>query len=285
MKIGELEEHFALELEPLYDQDEAKALFGLAAEHVFNLTPIKLKMMRDIDTDFVHLQKILSILNDLMIGKPIQHILGEAHFYGSFFKVNQNVLIPRPETEELVDWIINDCKTKPKAELSIFDVGTGSGCIPISLKKYLTGATVTTLDVSSEAIAVAKENAQIMDTNVDFILADIAAFSSENRFDIIVSNPPYIRYLEQVEMHKNVLLHEPHLALFVSDGDPLIFYKVIADFAKTNLKPSGNVYFEINEYLGKETREMLEEKGFNDIVLKQDMQGKDRMLKATIKNI
>ncbi|MCX3265357.1 peptide chain release factor N(5)-glutamine methyltransferase [Pedobacter agri] len=284
MKIGELEEHFALELEPLYDQDEAKALFGLAAEHVFNLTPVKLKMMRDIDTDFVHLQKILSILNDLMIGKPIQHILGEAHFYGSVFKVNQNVLIPRPETEELVDWIIADCKTKPKAELSIFDVGTGSGCIPISLKKYLPGATVSTLDISSEAIAVAKENAQIMDVHINFIVADIAAFSSEDKFDVIVSNPPYIRYLEKDKMHKNVLLHEPHLALFVSDDDPLIFYKVIADFAKTNLKPSGNLYFEINEYLGKETTQMLEEKGFTDIVLRRDMQGKDRMLKATLTN-
>jgi len=284
MKIGELEEHFALELEPLYDQDEAKALFGLAAEHVFNLTPVKLKMMRDIDTDFVHLQKILSILNDLMIGKPVQHILGEAHFYGSVFKVNQNVLIPRPETEELVDWIIADCKTKTKAELSIFDVGTGSGCIPISLKKYLPGATVSTLDISSEAIAVAKENAQIMDVHINFIVADIAAFSSEDKFDVIVSNPPYIRNLEKDEMHKNVLLHEPHLALFVSDDDPLIFYKVIADFAKTNLKPSGNLYFEINEYLGKETTQMLEEKGFTDIVLRRDMQGKDRMLKATLTN-
>ena len=282
MKIGELNEHFALELEQLYDRDEAKALFALAAEHVFNLPILKLRMMDDLDTDFIHLQKLLSILNDLMIGKPIQHILEQAYFYGSVFKVNQHVLIPRPETEELVDWIISDCKLTPKKELSLLDIGTGSGCIPISLKKHLPKSEISTLDISSEAIEIAKENAETIGVQIQFINADINEYQTEDKFDVIVSNPPYIRDLEKKEMHSNVLSHEPHLALFVSDENPLIFYQVIADFARTNLKKGGLLYFEINEHLGKEMVQMLTDKRFENIELRQDMQGKNRMIKAKI---
>lgn len=280
MKIAELKEHFALELEQLYDRDEAKALFSLAAEHVLNLSPIKLRMMDDLDTDFIHLQKLLSILNNLMIGKPIQHILEEAHFYGLVFKVNQHVLIPRPETEELVDWIISDSKLNQQQELAILDVGTGSGCIPISLKKQLPKSLVSTLDISSEAIDVAKENAENIGVKINFINVDIYEYRTKDKFDVIVSNPPYIRDLEKEEMHSNVLSHEPHLALFVTDENPLIFYQVIADFAKSNLKNNGRLYFEINEYLGKEMVQTLVDKGFKNIELRQDMQGKDRMIKA-----
>ena len=282
MKIGELEEHFALELEQLYDKDEAKALFALAAEQVFDLPILKLRMIDGLDTDFIHLQKLLSILNDLMIGKPIQHILEEAYFYGSVFKVNQHVLIPRPETEELVDWIISDSKLNLQNELAILDIGTGSGCIPISLKKYLPKSIISTLDISSEAIKVAKENAEAIGVQIQFINTDVNEYQTEDKFDVIVSNPPYIRDLEKKEMHQNVLSYEPHLALFVTDENPLIFYRVIADFAKSNLKNNGQLYFEINEYLGKEMVEMLVEKGFKNIELKQDMQGKDRMIKAKI---
>ncbi|RBQ07730.1 peptide chain release factor N(5)-glutamine methyltransferase [Pedobacter miscanthi] len=283
MNIGALEEHYKLELVPLYDREEAKSLFSLAAEQVLLLSPNKLMMQKDTEISFINEQKLLSILNDLQIGKPIQHILEEAHFYGLVFKVNEHVLIPRPETEELVDWIISVCSSQLTAkEFKILDIGTGSGCIPITLKKHLPNAGLSTLDVSSEAIAVAKQNAQRIGAEIDFITADVLTFQSKEKFDVIVSNPPYIRDLEKKEMHDNVLLHEPHLALFVNDDNPLIFYKAIADFAKTNLKSNGHLFFEINEYLGKETVEMLKDKEFIDIELRKDMQGKDRMIKAGI---
>jgi len=284
MKIGELAAHYELELEPLYDSNEAKALFSIAAEQVLALSSAKLIMQKDIDISFINMQKLLSILNDLQIGKPIQHILEEAHFYGAVFKVNEQVLIPRPETEELVDWIISDNSSQFSVntdhKISILDIGTGSGCIPITLKKHLSKAEVSTLDVSANAIAVAKENAEQINVRIKFIEADILTFKSEEKFDIIVSNPPYIRDLEKADMHNNVLVYEPHLALFVRDENPLVFYKAIADFARTNLKPNGQLYLEINEYLGNETIEMLAAKGFIDIELRKDMQGKDRMIKA-----
>jgi release factor glutamine methyltransferase len=286
MKIGELEAHYELELGPLYESTEAKALFSIAAEQVLALSPNKLRMQKDTDISFINMQKLLSILNDLQIGKPIQHILEEAHFYGLVFKVNENVLIPRPETEELVDWIISDYNAQFSVnsigKISILDIGTGSGCIPITLKKHLPNVEVSTLDVSADAIVVARQNALQIGVEINFIEADILTFKSQEKFDIIVSNPPYIRDLEKTDMHNNVLVHEPHIALFVSDENPLVFYKAIADFAKTNLNSSGQLYFEINEYLGSEMVEMLKNKGFINIELRQDMQGKDRMVKATI---
>lgn len=281
MKLGELEEHFKEELSQQYDGDEARAIFSLAAEHVLKFSPGKLRMMGDSVMDFVHLQKMLSILNDLIIGKPIQYILGEAHFYGLVFIVNENVLIPRPETEELVDWIISDLKLKPTDSIKIFDIGTGSGCIPITLKKHLSKASVSSLDVSTDALEVAQKNAVQLNTPLSFIHADVLKYSSEEKYDVIVSNPPYIRDLEKAGMHSNVLDYEPQLALFVDDNNPLIFYNAIADFAKTNLKPTGNLYLEINEFLSSETMEMLSAKGFTSIDLRKDMQFKNRMIKAS----
>ncbi len=283
MKTGELEAIYQLELETLYGAEEAKALFSLAAEHVLALSPTRLRMERDTDVTFIHEQQLLSILNDLQLGKPIQYILSEAHFYGLVFKVNEHVLIPRPETEELVDWIIADNNLQfAVSDIKILDIGTGSGCIPVTLKKHLPQAQVSTLDVSAEAIAVARQNAMQNGVEVDFIEADILSFKSELKFDVIVSNPPYIRLLEQAEMHENVLANEPHLALFVSDEDPLIFYKAIANFAQTNLNPGGRLYFEINEYLGEETVDMLDDKGFKNIELRKDMQGKNRMVRCDL---
>ncbi|MNI41350.1 Release factor glutamine methyltransferase [compost metagenome] len=279
MKIGELETHFRFELEALYDTEEASALFRLAAAHVLGLPFTQPRMLRDTAIDLTNKQQLLSMLSDLKLGKPVQHVLGEAHFYGLVFKVNGNVLIPRPETEELVEWIISDSNSQfTVGNLKILDIGTGSGCIPVTLKKHLPQAEVSALDVSEEALAVAKLNATQIGVEVDFVQADILNFSSELKFDVIVSNPPYIRYLEKAEMHDNVLEHEPHLALFVSNEDPLIFYKAIASFALTNLNPNGKLYFEINEYLGQETVDMLLDKGFENIELRKDMQGKDRMI-------
>jgi len=282
MKIEELKEDFIIELDPLYDVDETKNLFGLALEHVLEIHYNKIRLLGDLDLSYLQVQKLLTVLNDLKIGRPIQHILGEAHFYGSVFKVNENVLIPRPETEELVDWIINENLPDVSVQKTLLDVGTGSGCIPIILKKHLPNFDVSSMDISRKAIEIAVQNAKAIGVEIDFIEADILCYQSEQKFDVIVSNPPYIRALEKVEMHANVLKHEPHLALFVAHDDPLVFYNAIAAFAKTNLKAKGQLYFEINEYLGKETVELLKAKGFNDIVLRKDMQGKDRMIKAMV---
>nr|WP_199156343.1 peptide chain release factor N(5)-glutamine methyltransferase [Pedobacter sp. ASV2] len=282
MKIKELEDKYISDLKNVYDLDEAKALFSLSAEHILNLSPIKLRVQQAVSLLYDDYQKLLSILEELKSGKPIQHIIGEAHFYGSVFKVNENVLIPRPETEELVDWIIAEIQKTGIQKLDILDIGTGSGCIPISIKKYLPESSITTIDVSAKAIAQAKENAIILEQKINFIEADILTYKSNEKYDVIVSNPPYIRILEQRDMHKNVLTFEPHLALFVSDENPLIFYNVIADFALSNLTENGQLFFEINEYLGTETIEMLKNKGFNDVELRKDMQGKDRMVKAKI---
>ena len=282
MKIGALAAHYKTELELMYGGEEAEALFSLSAEHVLGLSPVKLRMAKDSTLRFVEQQKLLSILNDLKIGKPIQHIIGLAHFYGSVFEVNKHVLIPRPETEELVDWIIRDHAGISRPDIHILDIGTGSGCIPVSLKKYLPDAVVTSIDISPEAIAVAARNAEAIGVHVTFVMADACNYHTEQKFDIIVSNPPYIRELEKSEMHANVLMHEPHLALFVTDESPLVFYEAIAELGKNNLQHNGALYFEINEYLTKEMVNMLNDKGFNNIELKKDMQGKDRMIRAKL---
>ncbi len=209
--------------------------------------------------------------------------------------MNESVLIPRPETEELVEWVIqkveslklkvkgSESKTlhAPRPTLNILDIGTGSGCIAISLKKNLPDADITALDISSEALAIAQKNAVLNDVEVSFIEQDILTSHISHLtspYSILVSNPPYITQTEKAQMHENVLANEPHLALFVSNEKPLIFYEVIADFAINNLKEKGLLFFEINEYLGKETVNMLLVKGFNSIELKKDMQGKDRMI-------
>ncbi|WP_443947251.1 peptide chain release factor N(5)-glutamine methyltransferase [Pedobacter sp. AW1-32] len=276
MKLGELEKHFVLELRHLYDDSEAQELFSLAAEHVLEVSTTKLRMLKPVFLPLDQLNALRNILNELKNGRPIQHILGEAHFYGLVFKVSKNVLIPRPETEELIYWITETYVGK--TNLKILDIGSGTGCIPIVLNKNLQDSEVLSIDVSPEAILIAQENAEKLHAKVDFQLADIFKFDSERKFDIIVSNPPYIRDLEKRDMHTNVLEHEPHLALFVSDDDPLVFYRAIADLAKTNLCENGKLFFEINSYLGVEMIEMLKAKGFKNIELRKDMQGNDRML-------
>lgn len=282
MKLRELEEYYQLELAPVYHAEEGAALFGLAAEQVLGLSPLKLRMEKDNALSDINLQKMLTILNELKMHKPIQHILGQAHFYGAVYKVTEDVLIPRPETEELVDWVVNDYS--PHKELSILDIGTGSGCIPISLKRHLPAAKVGSIDISEKALIVARENAHTLNASIEFIHADILKYDTEEKFDIITSNPPYIRNLEKKAMHQNVLDHEPHTALFVPDENPLLFYKSIADFAKKTLNNAGVVYFEINEYLGQETIDMLMKRGFSCVELRKDMQGKDRMIKASLQD-
>ena len=229
-------------------------------------------------------QKWNAILAQLQQEKPIQYITGEAWFYGLQFEVNENTLIPRPETEELVEWIIESQKSKTQSQkLEILDIGTGTGCIPISLKANLSQANVSAIDVSEQALEVAKRNATANKVEINFILTNILEVEDLNQhFDIIVSNPPYVRNLEKQEIKKNVLNYEPHLALFVEDTDALLFYRKIAQLALENLSPNGLLFFEINQYLGKETVELLENLGFKNIELKKDIYGNNRMIRCSI---
>lgn len=288
MKLKELESKFANELAALYEEEEAKAIFLLVIEHYLKLNRSNYNLKKDDELAVNVLTELEIVLNQLKTSKPIQYILGETTFYGLPFKVNEAVLIPRPETEELVAWILEKVKGSesktphaPRSTLKLLDIGTGSGCIAISLKKNLPNADVTALDISIEALVVAKQNALINEIEVSFIKQDILqtpAGSAGKPYSILVSNPPYITQTEKAQMHENVLANEPHLALFVSNEKPLIFYEAIADFALKNLREDGLLFFEINEYLGKETINMLRVKGFNSIELRKDMQGKDRMI-------
>ncbi len=218
--------------------------------------------------------KIKQIISELKTIKPLQYILGETEFYGLKFKVNEHTLIPRPETEELVDWVLKDEFS------SALDIGTGSGCIPIVLAKH-TKAIVSAIDVSEGALIVAKENAKINGVEINFLQQDILTTTALQKADIIVSNPPYVLDKEKELMLDNVLDNEPHLALFVPNDNPLLFYKKIAELAFVSLPENGLLFFEINERFGKETIEMLTKIGFVDIELKKDINDKDRMLKAT----
>ena len=224
----------------------------------------------------------------LQNNEPIQHILGYTTFYGRKFKCDRRALIPRPETEELVDWIINDCSTlnSQLPTLNIVDIGTGTGCIALSLAKELVNAKVTALDISEKALSLAKENAELLETkNVDFIKGDILnkTFNSQlSTFNFIVSNPPYIRECEKVDMEANVLNYDPHTALFVSNDDPLIFYRTIAEFALTHLTPDGALYFEINQYLSQETCDLLVALGYKNVELRKDINDNPRMIKAIL---
>jgi release factor glutamine methyltransferase len=221
-----------------------------------------------------------AILEKLKIQIPIQYIIGTTHFYGLEFIVDENVLIPRPETEELVDWIVKlNSKLSKKKNLKILDIGTGSGCIAVSLAKNIPNSEVFAIDVSEKALAIAKKNAILNKVPVTFLHKNILETKDLNqKFDIIVSNPPYVRNLEKAEIKPNVLDNEPHLALFVPDNDPLIFYKKIAELAAANLNPNGQLFFEINQYLGKETQELLEYIGLKNIELRKDIYGNDRMI-------
>lgn len=282
MNFKQLELYFISELSSLYGKEEAKQLFYLVVEHVCGWNRGKLLTRSTESPDPGQMTAYESILAGLRQGRPVQHILAEAWFYGLKFKVSGAVLIPRPETEELIEWILETVNQTEDQVSSILDIGTGSGCIAITLKKNLENLAVTALDVSADALLIAKENAMSNEAALNFIQADILAYSSPLKYDLIVSNPPYITETERAEMHQNVLQFEPHLALFVSNENPLIFYKGIADFALLNLQPKGRLFFEINEYLGQETVDMLKDKGFINIVLKQDMQGKDRMISCTL---
>ncbi|UAB75399.1 peptide chain release factor N(5)-glutamine methyltransferase [Mesoflavibacter sp. SCSIO 43206] len=295
MKLKDLKHKFHEHLDAIYDKEEVQTFFFMITEYYNAIKRIDLALNTDltIKDDFV--LKYESALKALKNHEPIQYIIGQTEFYGLPFYVNENTLIPRPETEELVELILSNITTNGQLELikgdhqfNILDIGTGTGCIAISLAKQLPNANVSAIDVSAKALEMANKNAQLNQVDIDFIENDIlkicnSELNSATKFDVIVSNPPYVRQLEKQQMQDNVLNHEPHLALFVEDENPLIFYRAITQFATKNLKPNGELYFEINEYLGKEMITLLEEFGFKNIQLKQDLFGKDRMICGVLK--
>ena len=280
MKIKEYRTQFIQVLTPLYGEGEAESFFYLILEEKQQLKRIDLALQPDLVFPEEEIVVWNSILEQLKLEIPIQYLLGKTSFYGLDFEVNENVLIPRPETEELVDWIVSqNLKILESQSLKILDIGTGSGCIAISLAKNLPNAEVFAIDVSEKALTTAQKNAERNEVEVTFISQNILeTLDLDQEFDIIVSNPPYVRNLEKEEIKKNVLDNEPHLALFVEDHDALIFYRKIAELAQKNLSNSGQLYFEINQYLGKEMISLLEELNFKNVELRKDIYGNDRMI-------
>ncbi|MNK64687.1 Release factor glutamine methyltransferase [compost metagenome] len=284
MKIKQYRTQFIKELAPFYDAYEAESFFYLILEDKHQLRQIDLALNHDLvfdENDFVIWDELLKQLKKEV---PIQYLLGKTNFYGLDFEVNENVLIPRPETEELVEWIINENSGRDKnKKLRILDIGTGTGCIAISLANNLPHAEVVAIDVSKKAIETAKRNALRNNVEVTFVLLDILKEEGLRcQFDIIVSNPPYVRHLEKAEIKKNVLDYEPHLALFVEDHDALIFYRKIASLAKNALLEKGKLYFEINQYLGKEMTDLLESMDFKSVELRKDIYDNERMIKGIV---
>ena len=277
MRIREYRSHFVDTLAPIYDLDEAESFFYLVLEDIKKLKRIDLALNTEAAFSEDEVLQWNEILEKLKQYIPIQYILGKTHFYGLEFEVNENVLIPRPETEELVDWVISN--NSKSANLKVLDIGTGSGCIAISLAKNLQNAHVSAVDVSEKALATAEKNAQNNQVKVNFIRKDILKTEDlQQQFDIIVSNPPYVRNLEKEEIKQNVLDHEPHLALFVDDQNALVFYRKITELARKNLSKDGQLYFEINQYFGKEMMDLLEQNGFQQMELRRDIYGNNRMV-------
>lgn len=279
--------YFIEKLASLYDAMEAESFFHLVLEEKYKRKRIDLALNPEFAFTDTEIKDWNTIVLQLQQQIPIQYILGTTEFFGLPFTVNENVLIPRPETEELVEWIIQDNlkieKLKARSVgIKILDIGTGSGCIAIALAKNIPTAAVYAIDISTEALETARINAKNNQVDVTFWHRNILETDIlELDFDIIVSNPPYVRNLEKSEIKKNVLDNEPHLALFVEDTDALLFYRKITQLATRNLKPNGRLYFEINQYLGAEMMELLQHHGFRDIELRKDIYGNDRMTRAS----
>lgn len=285
--VKDVSAEFRRGLPALYDVKEIDSLCMLVLAEVAHLSPAKIKAFPELELPQEHRDAINAILLRLKTGEPIQYILGETEFYGLPFKVNPSVLIPRPETEELVEWALNSWHLAVSSGQvlggNILDIGTGSGCIAISLKKNLPNAKVSAIDISAKALQTARENAELNKVEVNFIEADILdpKFEIKNlKYEIMISNPPYVTPEDKKQMHTNVTDFEPHTALFVSQNDPLIFYKAIADLALKKLKPGGFLFFEINEGYGEQIVELLRIKLFKNMELRKDMSGRNRMIKA-----
>ncbi len=285
MQLKEIKNIFHKELDDSYPKEEVDSFFYMLIEHYLGLERFVLAVQPNLVVTKEEEQPLFEALSQLRLHRPIQYIIGKSHFMDMDFSVDENVLIPRPETEGLVRWIVEEVGPIEDAvqdkRHTILDIGSGSGCIAVSLAKNLPNYEVHALDISLEALQVARKNAKANKVEVTFIEIDILDLEdSAVKYNIIVSNPPYVRKQEKKKMHKNVTDHEPGLALFVSDENPLKFYEAIARFAKKNLKEKGSLYLEINQYLAKETEQLLRNHNFSEIELRKDMFGNDRMMKG-----
>lgn len=282
MTVKDLKQSFFERLNHLYPSEEIHSFFSILADEWLGYNRFEAVVNADTEVPNTAVIDFRSAISRLLTHEPIQYIVGRTEFYGLPFIVNSATLIPRPETEALVDLILKDLKdSKAIEDISILDVGTGSGCIAIALAKELTAAKLSALDISEEALKVARVNAVRNKVHVHFFQQDITTPSEvPETFDIIVSNPPYVRELEKEYMQPNVLNFEPGSALFVSNDDPLLFYRAVCTLAKNHLRANGKVFFEINEYLGKEIMSLLRNHGFRKVALYKDFRGKDRMIKA-----
>ena len=267
------------ELKEFYNEPEISAIANIISMTVIGVTRLHQHYNPEYNITDAQAERIIGICNELKTGKPLQYILGETIFYDLPFKVTEGTLIPRPETEELVDLIIKENKG---FRGDIIDFGTGTGCIAIGLAVNLPDAKITGTDISDEALTVARGNALLNNATVTLLKSDMLKFNYEavNKADIIVSNPPYVRDSEKKQMNKNVIEFEPHLALFVSDSDPLIYYRSILNVAEKILRKGGKVYFEINEAMGKSMTELFDSYGYSSIQIVQDINGKERIIKG-----
>lgn len=279
MNLQELKQYFGRELDQHYPITEWETFYQWLVEERLGLDRMGINLQREMQVAEEDLGFFERAIQRLQTHEPIQYILGHTEFYGLKLQVNSHTLIPRPETEDLVDWIGNDWRGKDGC---ILDLGTGSGCIALALAKELPQMTVAGLDRSAAALMVARANASNLELKVDFFEADIRTVSLVRKYDVLVSNPPYVRELERAQMKPNVLEHEPEQALFVSNDDPLLFYRYLGQLGLQSLAPNGALYLEINEYLGKETVALLRELGYQQVELRPDLFGKDRMIKARL---
>lgn len=278
MNLRSLYKKFVTELEGIYQEEESKQIFSILMESEFGWSKIDLRLNDDHEFTDAKISKLEDVLARLRKFEPIQYVLGCAWFAGMKLKVSSDVLIPRQETEELVDWVIKENSSHAP---SIWDFCSGSGCIALALKKNIPNSQVKGFDISDGALEVARFNSTQLNLPIEFIQADILTSNFvENHLDIVISNPPYVRKSESIRMHENVLKFEPHLALFVTDEDPLIFYRQIGRLAQQVLKPNGQLFLEINENLGEETVKLLEHQGFHGITLRKDLNDRNRMIQA-----
>jgi release factor glutamine methyltransferase len=296
MKLFEAEQYVKAQLKGVYQDQEAINITDLAIEHVTGLLKTERLSKKQTELSESQFSQLQKDLQRLKLNEPIQYVMNKTWFYGMELYVDKNVLIPRPETEELVEWIISDMKASGKdvfirrsmeadetTQVKILDVGTGSGCIALALKKAMPKAEVWGCDVSEEALNVARRNGSALNIRVDFQGVNFLDEAQQKHLptvDIIVSNPPYVPLKDKEKMQPNVVAHEPHTALFVPDKDPLIFYKALAEFGKKRLYENGNIYMEIQEALSQNVAALFKNYGYSNIELKKDMQGKDRMVKA-----
>jgi release factor glutamine methyltransferase len=283
-KLTDLISFYHSELFSIYEPEELDAVIRIVCKHYLSFSPADITTRKNENLNQSDVLKLYDCCKELKKNIPLQYILGEAFFYNSIFKVNNSVLIPRPETEELVDLIIKDCKANDDEAIDILDIGTGSGCIPISLKKELPEANVAAVDISEDALNVAQQNALLNNTTVLFNKTDIlnqeAEFSLDT-YDVIVSNPPYIAKKEAEQMHERVKNNEPSVALFVEDNDAILFYKRITDLCKKHLNKGGKLYFELNPLHAEEVKSYTEKSNlFQTTILINDLSGNTRFLKA-----